>query len=138
MSNDRFEPRKKYIENTDPTIKSGIENMEKKIVAKNADKVQEHPVFGGLVVRAPCKIWIPEETVDVIELYVYTIFKSLLGIPETNVHFIDDWIYHLAHGEVHCASVAERTIDSSIIDWNKYEEVMKSMQKYDFTYDPKQ
>lgn len=136
--NDRFEPRKKYIENTDPSIKSGIENLEKKIVAKNADKFQEHPVFGGLVVRAPCKIWIPEETVDVIELYVYTIFKSLLGIPETNVHFIDDWIYHLAHGEVHCASVAERTIDSSIIDWNKYEEVMKSMQKYDFTYDPKQ
>ncbi len=96
------------------------------------------------ILKETANILIPEETqtADVIELYLYAIFKSI-GIPETNVHFIDDWAYHINAGEIHCGTVAERSPPQSFSP-QAYSEVWSTMlqheleKQYVFTYDPNQ
>ena len=122
------------------------ESFSNEILKRNTDKfniVEKSGNSKGYTLRETVKVLIPEETrtVDVIELYMYAIFKSI-GIPETNVHFIDDWVYHINSGEVHCGTVAERSIPSSTLqDYSGIWETMnqyESKKEYIFTYDPKQ
>jgi hypothetical protein len=50
------------------------------------------------------RLSIPEETVDLFELYVALVVASLGLQPK----FVDSWYYHLNHGEIHCGTNALR------------------------------
>jgi hypothetical protein len=142
--------QKENLENLpiDSLLKEKLKNFSKRILEENPDRFvfveQSGRSNGYYALQYAAKILIPEEipTVDVIELYMYAIFKSI-GIPEINVHFIDDWIYHINSGEIHCGTVAERSFPLSITP-QVYSEVWEKMNQYEsntqyvFTYDPKQ
>lgn len=51
------------------------------------------------------KLAIPEETVDLFELYIVLAIQSI-GLE---VRFVDSWYYHVNHGEIHCGTNAIRT-----------------------------
>jgi hypothetical protein len=50
------------------------------------------------------KLSIPEETVDLFELYIALVVASI-GLQ---AKFVDSWYYHLNHGEIHCGTNALR------------------------------
>lgn len=52
-----------------------------------------------------CRVWIPDSTVDVVEVYM----RSVLEPHGLTLHFIDDFhAYHAQYGEVHCGTNAKR------------------------------
>lgn len=46
------------------------------------------------------RLVIPEETVDIFELYITLVARSL-GLQ---ARFVDSWHYHINHGEIHCGT----------------------------------
>jgi hypothetical protein len=52
------------------------------------------------------RLRIPDTTVDVIETYMLTV----LADTGCTSHFIDDWLYHIGMGEVHCGTNAKRSV----------------------------
>jgi hypothetical protein len=65
------------------------------------------PVISGSPFPARwMRINIPDTKVDVVEAYVLSVLAPL-GVT---VHFVDDWFYHSALGEAHCATNAVREL----------------------------
>lgn len=60
---------------------------------------------GTLAGNSWTRILIPENTVDIFELYAQLLFEYL-GMT---VHWLDSWSYHLAYGSIHCATNVLRT-----------------------------
>ncbi len=46
------------------------------------------------------RLFIPEDTIDVIELYIQLVFEKI----GCEVHFVDSWYHHCGGGGVHCAT----------------------------------
>ncbi|MCK6556305.1 protein-arginine deiminase domain-containing protein [Candidatus Binatia bacterium] len=66
------------------------------------------------------KMWIPEDTVDLLEAYMLSVLEPL-GLT---VHFVDDWYYHAGMGEVHCGSNARREppeLNGAARWWDSYD-----------------
>jgi hypothetical protein len=63
------------------------------------------PLDGNNVFKEWRRLQIPENTVDVIETYML----SALSRIGCEVHFVDDWFYHVGLGEAHCGTNAKRT-----------------------------
>jgi hypothetical protein len=55
---------------------------------------------GELIVRDWVKLTIPEETVDIFELYTQVVLESL-GM---SVQWVDSWYYHTHSGGIHCGT----------------------------------
>jgi Protein-arginine deiminase (PAD) len=56
--------------------------------------------IGNVVAPGWVKIVIPEETVDIFELYTHVVLESL-GM---NVRWVDSWYYHTHSGGIHCGT----------------------------------
>jgi hypothetical protein len=57
------------------------------------------------------RIWIPENTVDLVECFIATILAHL----GQSIHFVDDWEYHNDLGELHCGTNVIRSPPNT--DW---------------------
>lgn len=62
------------------------------------------------------RIEIPENKVDLFELYTQIMLESL----HVNVHWVDSWYYHVRSGGIHCGTNVIRTPDASQANawWN--------------------
>jgi Protein-arginine deiminase (PAD) len=60
---------------------------------------------GNITSKDWVRISIPEDTVDVFELYTQILMESL-GL---SVHWVDSWYYHIHFGGIHCGTNVLRT-----------------------------
>lgn len=103
-----------------------VNNTKNDIIAANpVMPLDANDVFNGWM-----RLHIPENTVDVIETYML----SALSHIGRQVHFVDDWFYHVGWGEAHCGTNAKRTPPAENTLAQKWWEVYDP--SVDTTYDP--
>ncbi|MBK8429450.1 MAG: hypothetical protein IPL27_27395 [Lewinellaceae bacterium] len=61
---------------------------------------------GNLTVKDWIRIRIPEDTVDIFELYTHI---ALMKTGQT-VHWVDSWYYHIYDGGIHCGTNVLRKV----------------------------
>lgn len=88
------------------------------------------PLNAGGVFTQWKRLSIPENTVDVIETYMLTALTHI----GRQVHFVDNWYYHVGWGEAHCATNAKRTPPQEATLAQKWWDVYDP--SVDTSYDP--
>lgn len=78
------------------------QDFEQRLLAKNRTEFTPN----GVLKAGWRRLIIPEQTVDLFELYT----TAVLGELGLRVHFIDTWYYHVRHGGLHCGTNAIRKI----------------------------
>lgn len=114
------------------SLKTLVDAKKKEIV--DANKVAPTPITsitpGGIFNRWK-RLFIPENTVDVIETYMLSVLSHI----GCKVHFVDDWYYHIGWGEAHCGTNAKRTPPPEATLKQKWWDVYDP--DVDTSYDPK-
>ncbi len=86
--------------------RTDIQTIKQRILTANPGKFdsRDYPASSSWV-----KIVIPENTVDLFEVYTQLVLEGL-GLT---VKFVDSWFYHTHAGGIHCATNVMRTVDGA-------------------------
>lgn len=95
------------------TFKDGFPGVKDEEIAKRIVKANPSDFRGDDLRGGWRKLIIPEETVDLFELYIVLAMESI-GL---DVKFVDSWYYHANQGEIHCGTNAIRTPPSKPQWW---------------------
>jgi hypothetical protein len=79
------------------SYEKAIENVKDSIKKANRNVFDDE---GNVVVKDWTRVLIPENTVDIFQLYAHLLL-SMLGLK---VHWVDSWYYHLHDGGIHCGT----------------------------------
>jgi hypothetical protein len=69
---------------------------------------------GKIVSKDWTRLVIPENTVDIFQLYTHLVL-TMLG---AKVHWVDSWYYHAHDGGIHCGTNVLRSLELSAISFN--------------------
>ncbi len=108
-----------------PNLQQAVQHTEDTILNANDRPLLDNGEFPNWN-----RLFIPEDTVDVIEAYT----QSVLARIGCTVHFVDAWFYHSGCGGVHCATnvLHEVPPPQKAQWWTAYPDLAAA----DTTYDP--
>jgi hypothetical protein len=118
-----------------PAAKAAVDAKQAEIMAHAKNTSGPNALSVALVRGAFAqhkRLFIPHDTVDVLELYMDSVFEAEGNVP----HYIDDWCaFHVVMGEVHCGTNVMRRppeLDPGFTDhwWKSYQ------PELDLDYDP--
>lgn len=87
---------------------ANIKKIQDQIAKANPGKFDKNGYVQG---KNWVKLTIPENTVDVFEVYTQALLEAL-GLT---VHFVDSWYYHVNAGGIHCGTNVLRQVDKSTL-----------------------